>query len=617
MGCPSRPGILALLLCIFACTAAAADSALPVVAASDNRAPAGQLVTGVLNLHLELQQGRWYPGDDKGVYRDVYAFAEQGHAPQSSGPLIRVPEGTRINITLRNTLPVAAKLYGLHQHPGDPNSAVTLAAGETRERQFTAGEPGTYLYWATTADHSLLQRTEEETLLSGAFVVDASGTTADDHIFVITMWTKGKEEFPAINGKSWPLTERLRYKIGDTAHWRVLNASSSDHAMHLHGFFFTVEGAGDGERFERYSPDQRRFEVTEHIDAGRVFEMTWQPERAGNWLFHCHMVAHMEPLPEARTSEPPPGQPAHDHTAGMGGLVVGISILPGAATPVATAVAKTEPHKVQLIVSDNPDKIPSYKVEVNDPLLSSPPANAKKRPSLLGPPIILFRGQPAEIEVKNQSSYDTAIHWHGIELESYYDGVPGYTGSGQQISPPIPPGGSFIARMTPPRTGTFIYHSHAPDPKQLVNGLYGPLIVLDPGQKYDPDRDKTFVISLGRYSPLPTMLLINGTPQPYPANLQIATRYRFRLINITDNVSDLRVRLVANDAPLHWKLLAKDGADLPPSQCKSAVADMPITVGETYDVEYEADQAGTADLQFWLPSFPVLVTQPLTFAASQ
>jgi len=52
-----------------------------------------------------------------------------------------------------------------------------------------------------------------------------------------------------------------------------------------------------------------------------------------------------------------------------------------------------------------------------------------------------------EIEVVNKLKEPTAIHWHGIELESYYDGVPGWTGSGNQITPVIAPGNSFVARM--------------------------------------------------------------------------------------------------------------------------------------------------------------------------
>lgn len=283
-----------------------------------------------------------------------------------------------------------------------------------------------------------------------------------------------------------------------------------------------------------------------------------------------------------------------------------------ATTGSATTVP---PHKLQLVISDNPEKIPLYKIEVNDPAAPPPADTKKKKPPMLGPPIILTRGQPAEIEVKNQSTHDTSIHWHGMELESYYDGVAGWTGSGQQITPAVAPGTSFVARMTPPRAGTFIYHSHSHDVTQLVNGVYGPLIVLEPGQKYDPEHDKTFVFALGRYSPLGTMLLMNGTPEPYPVRLQTGVPYRLRLINITDNISGLRVRLVNNDAPVQWKVVAKDGADLPPAQLKSSVADMVISVGETYDVEYQADHPGTADLQIWLPSFPVRVTQPLTFVA--
>src|SRR5581483_7348897 len=73
-----------------------------------------------------------------------------------------------------------------------------------------------------------------------------------------------------------------------------------------------------------------------------------------------------------------------------------------------------------------------------------------------GPPIVLVRGEPAAIRVVNrldeptavhwhgielESYYDgVTVHWHGIELESYYDGVPGWTGLGRQVTPLILPG---------------------------------------------------------------------------------------------------------------------------------------------------------------------------------
>ena len=204
-----RFGIMLLVLFSAALARPAEDSSLPPVMANDNRTPAGQLKNGILELRLEVRAGIWYPEDEGGGHRDVYAFAEEGYAPQSSGPLIRVPEGTQIHATIRNTLPLAAKIYGLHRHPGDAKDALKLAPGETRELEFLAGEPGTYIYWATTSDKTLELRADAETLLSGAFVVDTPGTKPDDFIFVLSMWTKDpaaglQGTIVSINGKSWP-----------------------------------------------------------------------------------------------------------------------------------------------------------------------------------------------------------------------------------------------------------------------------------------------------------------------------------------------------------------------------------------------------------------------------
>jgi FtsP/CotA-like multicopper oxidase with cupredoxin domain len=112
-----------------------------------------------------------------------------------------------------------------------------------------------------------------------------------------------------------------------------------------------------------------------------------------------------------------------------------------------------------------------------------------------GPPLLLERGQPARITVVNHLREPTSIHWHGIELDSYYDGVSGWSGMGGNVLPQIEPGDSLIVHFTPPRAGTFIYHSHFSEEKQLGSGMYGPLIVLEPGQRYDPDTDRTWLLS--------------------------------------------------------------------------------------------------------------------------
>jgi FtsP/CotA-like multicopper oxidase with cupredoxin domain len=598
---------LFLLIALLTSPAFATELQPAVIAANDNRTPAGTLSNGVLQLQLELRAARWYAekGPPDGVYKDSYAFAEQGHAPQCPGPLLRVPQGTAVHVTLHNLLPSAAKIYGLHSYPGDANSFVEVAAGGTQDVQIDPGAPGTYLYWATTSNANFEREEErqgEETLLTGAFVVDPTGPHAPDRIFVINSYDK--QNFATgeaaiilgINGKGWPASERLHYKIGEPAHWRIINATSMAHAMHLHGFFFTVDGVGDPSHFVTYSEAQRRQAVTEGIEPGHSFDMTWTPDRAGNWLFHCHMTLHMEPQlplhPELEKASPDTNK--HDHASAMGGLVIGITV-DANGSESAPVEAKTA-RKLQLVVSENPAKVPLFQLKLNDPA-APPPAKGEEGPALLGPPIILTRGEPAEIEVKNETTHATAIHWHGLELESYYDGVPGWSGSGDHTAPAIEPGASFIAHITPPRAGTFIYHSHWHDTAAIHNGFYGPLIVLEPGQKFDSDTERIFVVSVGIYRPLGFMLLINGKPSPDPQPLQAGKHYRFRLINITDEGADLRVRLFARDQLASWTVVARDGADLPPAQIASSPAEMKLTVGSTADVDVALTQTGITNLQ--------------------
>ena len=618
-----RGTLLAASLLLTQVSRPADQATMPVATANDNRTPAGVLKNGILELKLELRASRWYPEDENGAHVDAYAFAEMGGAPQIPGPLIRVSQNTKIRLSVRNTLPKIAKIAGLNTHPAHAPEALSLVPGETRELRFSVGEPGTYLYWATTSNSAIDDRDGPETTLGGAFIVDGPGASAADRVFVLNLWTTDflttqPQEVAAINGKSWPYTERLVYKAGKPVHWHIVNPSTVAHGMHLHGFYFTVDGVGDAVSFVRYSEAQRRRVVTEGIDFGHTFDMVWTPERAGNWLFHCHMMAHMSPSPTLHPPDFKPGADSseHYHNAGMGGLVLGITVLPASSTKPALILAKN-PRKLQLVVSDNPAKTPLYRLELNDPALQPKAAEQNPPPNLLGPPIILTRGEPTEIEVKNQLSNPTAIHWHGIELESYYDGVPGWTGSGQQITPPIAPGTSFVARMAPPRAGTFIYHTHWHDPAQLLNGIYGPLIVLEPGQKYDPDSDLNFVFGVGNYPPFGFMLLINGYPAPDIARLRIARRYRVRFINITDNASDLRLRLLLKDQLVYWKVIAKDGQDLPSAQMKTSAADMFLTVGGTCDVELQVDKPGNLMLLATSEGSQFVVMQPFTFTARQ
>jgi len=127
----------------------------------------------------------------------------------------------------------------------------------------------------------------------------------------------------------------------------------------------------------------------------------------------------------------------------------------------------------------------------------------------------------------------------------------------------VEPGKTFTVRMIPPRAGTFMYHTHWHDAAQLTGGVHGAMIVLAPGQKYDPDTDRSFLFSISPAQPYGAgLLLLNGSPQPAALHLKTGRTYRFRLINITPATDNLQVSLRDENGLVAWRELAKDASDV-------------------------------------------------------
>ena len=109
-----------------------------------------------------------------------------------------------------------------------------------------------------------------------------------------------------------------------------------------------------------------------------------------------------------------------------------------------------------------------------------------------------------------------------------------------------------------------MYHTHLNDYVQLSTGLYGALIVVEPGQQYDPESDKIFVIALDR----------EGRHQV-------------------------------------WTSIAKDGATLRLSQTARLAANFDIYPGETYDFEFRPVLAGALRLTASQPFFKLQTSLPI------
>jgi FtsP/CotA-like multicopper oxidase with cupredoxin domain len=614
-----------VVVCILSGFAAVRAAAADEIVANQNRSAAGKLENGVLYVQLEMRSGAWRPEAEDGPQLFVQAFGEVGRAAQIPGPLLRMAEGTTVHATVSNQLKIKATVYGLNTRPGEENVGTEILAGESREFMFAAGAPGTYYYWARTTEpleirgETLVQPLRADAQLNGAFIVDPVGPVAADRVLVINNMFAAADvmhptvEVLSINGKSYPYTEPLEYTAGDDIRWRVINPSISEHPMHLHGAFYQVLSLGTFEKDTSYAVNERQLVVTQDLRRGTSMMLEWTPEHAGRWLFHCHFHLHVSSdervpvftraMPEQYGDSDATMETHAQHEAmsgmnDMAGLVLMINVKAASTTTGRAAEqsgvrsgAQTA-RKIDLVIAANAagEKSRTFSCAVRE---------GKKMVSsgdkAVGPPIILTRGEPVEITVVNHLAAPTTIHWHGLELESYYDGVVG-GGSGDQVTPAIQPGASFVARFTPSRAGTFIYHTHAADPHQLSGGVYGGLIVLDPGESFDAEHDKLLVIGTRDSGFTAKRITLNGSEELSPMLLKRGATYRLRVVNMAPNLG-ANVRLGSKERPVIWRAVAKDGAAVPERLVVASAAVLHIASGEAYDFEFRPDTPGEIPLE--------------------
>ena len=569
-------------------------SALPIVAANDNRVPAGTLQDDTLRIRLVVRMARWYPEAADGRFVDLPVFGEEGKPPSIPGPLIRVPEGTTIVASVRNDLVDSTLwVHALASRPAIADStAIRPGAAETFT--FEAGAPGTYFYYAKagTVNYDLREREQ----LSGAFVVDPPGARVNDRILMINIYgepvdSANYDNALAINGKSWPFTERISANIGDTLHWRVINASIRSHPMHLHGFYFRLDSRGSSVTDSAVAAERREQLVTRHMLGGSTMAISWSPNRPGNWLFHCHFTFHVNE--GARLGFRPGHGDMHtddtDPMKHMAGLVTGITV--NDPRHIYRPLAASLPvRKLRLYTNDRPANgasplATSYVLQRG----TTPPAkDSIEKPAQL---ILLTEGQPTEVTIVNRAHAATSVHWHGIELESYNDGVAGWSGAANSIAPMIAPNDSFIARLVLPRAGTFIYHTHLNDLEQLTSGAYGPIIVMEPGKTFDPETDHVFTVGwIGNSGPM--RLAMNGDSAPPPMVMRYGATHRLRFINI-GAAARFNFGLLQDSTRMTWRPIAKDGADLPSAIRVDRAALQWVSTGETFDAEWTPPARGS------------------------
>ncbi len=103
-------------------------------------------------------------------------------------------------------------------------------------------------------------------------------------------------------------------------------------------------------------------------------------------------------------------------------------------------------------------------------------------------PVLRFKeGEDVTINVTNNLSESTSIHWHGLILPYQQDGVPGISYNG------IAAGETFTYNFPITQSGTYWFHSHTGF--QEPDGAYGAIIIDK--KKREPFRyDKEYVVQL-------------------------------------------------------------------------------------------------------------------------
>jgi FtsP/CotA-like multicopper oxidase with cupredoxin domain len=235
----------------------------------------------VYDLTAKIVQWEVEPG------KRVEAWTYNGVVP---GPQIRVSEGDRVRLVLKNQLPesTAIHCHGL-ELPNDQDGVPFITQkpvkpGETFSYEFIVPNAGSHMY------HSHHDSAKQVGLgLLGALIVEPKEKTEYDspdvdHVMILNDGMHGY----TLNGKSFPATEPVVAKLGQTVRLRYMNEGMMIHPMHLHGMHQTVIAKDGWPLSSPWKCD------TLNIAPGERWDTIVKCNNPGTWAFHCHILPHAE-----------------------------------------------------------------------------------------------------------------------------------------------------------------------------------------------------------------------------------------------------------------------------------------------------------------------------------
>lgn len=254
---------------------------------------------GIKVFELTTKAVEWPILDDQ----SVTAFTYNGTVP---GPMIRVTEGDRVKIIVKNELPDPTTVHwhgievpnamdgvpGVTQDPIEPGGSFTY--------EFTAKPAGTFMYHShfegdvqvgaglyapfiiEPKDAEVNPPVVDKTLMISEWLV------RDDETFAAMPMSGMEPNFFTINGKAFPSTETITVKKGDRVRLRLIGIGQFIHPMHLHGMPFEIV-ATDGHPVPEGA---RLIKDTVSVAPGERYDIEFIATETGEWMLHCHILHH-------------------------------------------------------------------------------------------------------------------------------------------------------------------------------------------------------------------------------------------------------------------------------------------------------------------------------------
>ena len=193
-----------------------------------------------------------------------------------------------------------------------------------------------------------------------------------------------------------------------------------------------------------------------------------------------------------------------------------------------------------------------------------------------GPLLRATEGDTVRINVKNNLTESTAVHWHGIYVPNNMDGV------GYLTQEPIKPGETFTYEFTLRNSGTHMYHAHHNSADQVNRGLLGAFIIDPKDPSSYPAYDKEYVLIMND-----TMLGFTLNGKGFPATEALTAKKGERVL-----VRWLNEGMMYHPMHLHgltMEVFRRDGYPVePPFICDN----LDVPPGSRFDCIIEANEPG-------------------------